>query len=193
MSEPTLTTLPPGIRDLVEMGYGFYYNTAAAGVAAAAAGTASAPMLWNPSDSDVRLKIIKIRYGSVSGTVIVGHVAYGILLAAGAQIGTAQPIVSYTAGTAVNAVPGAGRVSKIKFAPLTLLLTAAPTYLMPNGLSSGGALAAGPLYKLEDYLDGGLIINPGVAFFPYISNAALALTAAVSVFALEIPISQTIS
>jgi hypothetical protein len=192
MSEPTFTTLPPGIRDLIEMGYGFYYNTAAAGVLGAVASTTSAPMLWNPSDSDVRLKILRIRYGSVSGTVILGHIAYGLLLTAGAQIGTAQPVVSYTAGTPVNAVPGAGRVSKIKFAPLTLTLTAAPTYFMPNGLSSGGALAAGPLYKLDDDVSGGLVINPGIAFFPYISNAALALTAAVSVFALEIPISQTI-
>jgi len=193
MSDFTLATLPPGIRDLVDMGYGFYYNTAAAGVTGAVAGTASAPMLWNPSDSDVRLRIIKVRWGGISGTVIAAHIAYGWLAAAGAQIGTAQPIVSYTKVAPVNAVLGAGRASKINFAPATLLLTAAPAYLMPVGISSPGAYAAGPLFTMVDNVDGCIVVNPGNAFFPYIANAAIALVASVSVFALEIPISQTIS
>jgi hypothetical protein len=192
MAESGWLTLPAGISDLIEKGYGFYYNTAAAGVAAAVCGTASAPMLWNPSDSDVRLKILRIRYGGVSGTVILAHIAYGLFLNCGSQIGTAQPIVSHTLVAAVNAVPGAGRASKIRFAPATVSMTGGPSYFMPNGLSSGGALAAGPLYKLVDDVNGEIIINPGNAFFPYVSNGALALTAAVSVFALELPISTPV-
>jgi hypothetical protein len=190
MADYTLATLPPGIRDLIDMGYGFYFNTAAAGVTGAVAGTASAPMLWNPSDSDVRLKIIKVRWGGISGTVIAAHVAYGWLASAGAQIGTAQPVVSYTKVSPVNAVLGAGRASKINFAPATVTMTVGPAYLMPAGLNSPGAYAAGGLFTMVDNVDGGIIVNPGNAFFPYISNAAIALVAAVSVFALEIPISQ---
>jgi hypothetical protein len=189
--EPTLSTLPQGIVDLIDRGYGFYYNTGAAGVVAAAVGTASAPMLWNPSDSDVNLKIVKIKFGVVSGTVILSHLAYGIFKA-GAQIGTAQPVVSYTAGAPTNAKYGAGRVSRINFAPLTVSMTGGPSYWMPSGLNAGGAFAAGTMFPLIDPVDGCIVIPPGIAFFPYVSNAAMALTAAVSVLGLELPVSTAI-
>lgn len=190
--EATRSTLPPGVVDLIDRGYGFWYSTALGGVVAAAVGTSSAPMLWNPSDSGVKLKILRIRYGSVSGTVVLAHIGYGILANCGAQKGTAQPVVSATEVSGTNARYGGGRVSKIRFAPATVTMAVGPAYWMPNGMSSGGALAAGPLYTLEDKVDGDIIIEPGNAFFPFISNAALALVAAVAVLALEIPISDPI-
>jgi hypothetical protein len=177
------------VRDAITAGLGFVYSTAATGIAGAAAGVNSAPMLWNPSDSGVRLRILEVKYGGVSGTVIAAHIAYGVLLKAGAQVATAGPVVSLTEVPAVNLLPGAGMASRIRFAPATVTLIAAPTYWMPAGFSSGGAQAAGPLYSLIDKVDGKIVIPPGVAFFPYISNGAIALVASVAVLAIEEPLS----
>jgi hypothetical protein len=40
----------------------------------------------------------------------------------------------------------------------------------------------------RDDVDGSIIIRPGMAFFPYLSNAAGALVAAISILAVEDPI-----
>lgn len=188
---PTVFTGKPAnsVTDAITEGMGFIYSTAVGGVTGAAAGVNSVPMLWNPMGSGVRLRILEVRIGGISGTVIAAHVAYGILLNAGSQIGTAAPVVSLTQVAGVNLMPGAGRASKIRFAPATVTLIAAPTYLMPNGMNAGGAYAAGPMWQLVDKLDGKLTIPEGVAFFPYISNAAIALVAAVAVLAIEEPTS----
>ncbi len=162
------------VKDAITEGMGFVYSTAAAGVTGAAAGANSAPMLWNPSDSGVNLRILEIKFGAVSGTVILAHIAYGVLLNAGAQKGTAAPVVSATEVPGVNLLPGAGRASRIRFAPATVTMAVGPTYWMPAGFSSGGDLADGPLYQVIDKVDGKIVIPPGVAFFPYISNGATA-------------------
>ena len=175
-------------QDAVLTGRMFIYSSAAAGVLAKAADTSPVMMIWNPAGSGVNLRIHEVRIGAVSGTVILAHLAYGILLNAGAQVGTAQPIVSATFVNPINSLIGAGRASQVKFAPATVSLTAAPTYMLPSGFSSGGALAAGPLNVLIDRVEGKIVIPPGVAFFAYLSNGAMALTAAVSVFATEEPV-----
>lgn len=175
-------------QDAVLSGRMFIYSSAAAGVLAKAADTSPVMMLWNPAGSGVNLRINEVRIGAVSGTVILAHLAYGILLSAGSQVGTAQPIVSATFVNPVNCLVGAGRASQIKFAPATVSLTAAPTYMMASGFSSGGALAAGPLNVLIDKVEGKIIIPPGTAFFAYLSNGAMALTAAVTIIGSEEPI-----
>ncbi len=82
-----------------------------------------------------------------------------------------------------------GAASRIRFAPLTVTLAAAPTYWMPSGFSAPGALAAGaPVRLVDDRGDDELQIPPGVAFFPYMANAAMALTAAVAVVGIEEPV-----
>lgn len=178
-------------QDAVLSGRTFIYSSAAAGVVAEAADTSPVMMLWNPAGSSVNLRILEVRIGVVSGTVIAAHLAYGILLAAGSQTGTGAPVVSYTPATPINALISGGLPSQIRFAPATVSLTAAPTYLMTSGFSSGGALAAGPLFSLVDKVDGKIVIPPGVAFFAFLSNGAMALTAAVTVIAIEEPIAVT--
>lgn len=166
----------------------FIYSTAATGIAGAVAGTSSAPMIWNPSDSGKMFIPLRCLYGAVSGTVIVAHIAFGIKTNCGAQIGTAAPIVSLTEVAPVNALIGSAKTSKMRFAPATCSLTGAPTYLGNNGMSAGGAMAAGPLFETSiDLTQGVLAFPPGTAFFPYISNAALALVASVTVVGLEVP------
>jgi len=113
-------------KDLTDSGQGFIYSSAAAGVVGAAPSTSSPMMLWNPSDSGVNLRILEIRFGAVSGTVIAGHISYGILFSAGAQIGTAQPIVSATFVNPVNLFAGRGLPSKIRFAPATVTFYRCP-------------------------------------------------------------------
>jgi len=178
--------------DLTLSGRGFIYSSAAAGVVAAAASTSSPMMLWNPSDSGVNLRILEVRIGAVSGTVITSHLGYGFLTGAGAQVGTAQPIVSATFANPVNLLISGGKASRVKFAPATVSLTAAPTYLMTSGMSAGGALAAGPVFELVDFFQNGkIIVPPGVAFFAFVSNAAMALTASIAVIGVEEPIPVT--
>lgn len=190
MSYPMVPVL--GIQnnetDAILSGRTFIYSSAAAGVLAKAADTTPVMMLWNPLGSGVNLRIQEVRIGVVSGTVIAAHLAYGYLLNAGSSIGTANPVVSHTLVPAQNALIGGGRASQIRFAPATATLIAAPQYGWTNGLSSGGALAAGPLFPLVDKVDGKIVVPPGVAFFPFLSNGAMALTASVVVIATEEPV-----
>lgn len=188
MNASVLLGLPANsLKDAITEGMGFVYSTAASGVAAAAASTSSAPMLWNPSDSGVNLRILEIKIGAVSGTVIEAHIAYGVLLDAGSQIGTGAPVVSYTAAAPVNLLPGAGKASRINFAPATVTMAVGPAYWMPAGFSSGGTIGNNLWIEAIDKVCGKIVIPPGVAFFPFISNDALALTAAVAVLGIEEP------
>jgi hypothetical protein len=177
--------LPAGVTDALTAGQCFWYNTLLGGVTGAAVTTNNLPCIWNPSDSNRMLHILQINYGVVSGTVIAAHIAYGYLLGAGAQKGTAQPIITYANVVPVNAMPGAGVQSRINFSNATLTMTTGPAYLAPNGFSSGGALAAGALFSLVDEVWGKILVPPGVAFFPYVSNGAIALVASVSTFGWE--------
>jgi hypothetical protein len=183
--EPGYSSLPNSITDLVASGQCFWYKTALGGVAAAAVGVNSAPFIWNPAGSGVRLRILKVKFGIVSGAGALQHLAYGLLSVAGAQIETAQPIVSYTPGAAVNANINKGLPSVMNFCPLTTTMIAGPAYLMPNGLSTIGALAAGVPVKLVDEVNGEIIINPGDAFFPLIAGGTITLTLAVAVLGWE--------
>ncbi len=175
---------PNTVTDAILAGQCFWWSTAAAGVAIAPAAAGSAPMIWNPSDSNRNLHVIQVNFGYVSGTTVAQHLAWAVLPNAGAQIGTAQPIVSYTAGNPVNALVGAGAASHMRFAPLTCSVTA-PTYMNTYGMSAGGAQAAGPMYELVDWTWGKIIIPPGNAFFPAVSGNTITLTAAVAVFGWE--------
>jgi len=177
--------LPGGVTDAIANGQCFWYSTAATGVAMAVVGTSSAPMIWNPSDSNRRLHIIQVNFGYVSGAVAAQHLGWGIQYGVGAQYGTAQPVVSLTKVAAVNAILGGGVASKMNFAPATCSLTGGPSYAGTYGFSSGGAIAAGPFYELMDWTWGKIVIPPGVAFFPGISGGTITMTASVAVFGWE--------
>lgn len=166
----------------------FIYSTAATGITPAAAGTSNAPMIWNPSDSGKVFVPLQVNYGGISGTVIVAHFAWGYKLNCGAQTGTAAPIVSFTAVTPINCLLGSGKASKMNFAAATCSLTGNVVYGGNVGVSAGGANAAGPLYTMRwDLHDGLLAFPPGTAFFPCISNGAIALVSSVTVIGAELP------
>ena len=142
-------------------------------------------MIWNPSDSNRRLHVIQVNFGYVSGAVAAQHIGWGIQLGVGAQLGTAQPVVSYTGANPVNALLGGGVASHMRFAPATCSLTGGPSYAGTYGLSAGGAIGAGPLFPLIDWTWGKIVIPPGVAFFPGIFGGTLTCTASVAVFGWE--------
>jgi hypothetical protein len=153
------------------------YTSAA--IAAAAVGVTSAPALYNPPNSGVVLRVQAIRLGVVGGTVIAGTLGYAY---------QNQPVLSgLTAGPAplstflTRGAPFQG----LWYSALTL--AAAPTFIGSNGLSAGGALAAGPLFSLMDPVNGFIVIPPGVIFLPFVANAAVALTALVTLDVIQTP------
>ena len=157
------------------------YTTAA--VAGAIASTSSVPLLYNPPTSGVVLRILTVRYGVVAGTVIAGSILYGLQSSPTLSVLTAGP-------TPINMFAGRGS----SFQGLwytTATIGAAPSIVFPNGISAGGALGAGPLFNMIDTVNGAIVLPPGTAFWPYLSNAALALTALISVDVVQTPFLNT--
>jgi hypothetical protein len=186
----SIAQLQPNVRDEILAGKGFWYNTAVTGTnALAAAGTGSAPMLYNSKTSPVNVRIIAIKYGMISGTDIEAYIYYGIAV---------NPVVTLASTTyvqPVNCIGTGGNASQIQqgtdggWAPITVAIATAPTMWALSGVSLPGATAAGGIIgPTIDILDGTIIVKPGVAFFPYLCNGAGALVASVSILAIEDPI-----
>jgi hypothetical protein len=95
-----------------------------------------------------------------------------------------------TAGPAIiNGFFGRGNTTPLLW--YRLATTTAPVVVFPSGISAGGALAAGPLFPMRDNVNGAIVIPPGVAFWPFLANAAVALTALVSVEYVQTPMLDT--
>ncbi len=173
-------------------GNAFVYSTPAVGAALIAPTTTNAPMIWNPAGSGKNLVLHKIVYGYTGTTWAVGHIEYGVVTNAGSQIGTGAPIVSLTQVSGVNLLLGSGNTSVMRFAPTTLVVVAAPTFLCTAGISSFAATATTALanIKMEDMIDGQIIVPPGVAFF-VMANAAIAGVVCTSIYGVEVPIAPT--
>ena len=158
---------------------GAYKCFTSAALAAAAVSTTSAPALYNPPNSGVVLRIQSVRLGVVGGTVIAGDLGYAYQLnpiLSGLTLGPA-PLGTYLTRGAV--------FQGLWYSALTL--AAAPTFMGTNGISSGGALAAGPLFQMYDPIGGFIAIPPGVIWFPFVANGAEALTAFVTVDVVQTP------
>jgi hypothetical protein len=170
----------------------FVYSTPAAGAALVAPTTTNAPMLWNPAGSGKNLVLHKIVLGYVGTTWSAGMVEYGVITNAGSQIGTGAPIVSLTQVSGVNLLLGGGNVSVMRFAPTTVTVIAAPTYLCPAGINSNAGTAAAvlPPYTMVDWFHGSIVIPPGVAFF-VMANAAVAGVVATAIYGAEIVVPPT--
>lgn len=160
----------------------FYLTTA---VASAQASTSSVPVLYNPAVSTcvdhvwiplVVLRVMAVRIGVVSGTVVPGSILYGlasdITFSSTAETGAAS----------FNTFVGRGAATPAKFYT-TATASAAPSILFPAGFNAGGNLAAGPLFTLRDDVNGSIVLPPGGSFWPFIANgaAAPAVTALVTV------------
>lgn len=149
----------------------------AAGIVGGVVAVTSAPALYNPPQSGKLYRIQTVRLGDVSGTIIRGNIRY---------YWAQNPILSgLTLGTILPRTRGVA-TSALFYTALTV--AAAATQFMQSGLGSGGAVAA-QFYNLrsDEY---GFPVWPGEIFYPYVSNAALAMAADVTVEWIETPITS---
>lgn len=170
-------------------GYGFIYTTAQAGVLLAAPTTTFfGPMLWNPCGSGRDLQITKVVVADISGATVRGHLAYAYLTNAGSQQATGSAILTATMVTPVNGYLGSGLASTMRWSPGVGTYTTAPTYLAPMGPNTIGT-APGQTIMVDD-VDGRIVVPQCTAFF-VAGNAGITLTAAVTIYGLEIPVALT--
>lgn len=170
-------------------GNAFVYSSSAA-VSVVALGTAGAPNLWNPAGSGKNLVITRIVMGAAAvGTPVVSAFTYGVLNNAGVSIGTGAPVISLTQVAGVNLLFGSGNVSSMRFAPATISLTAAPTFLCPAGFTSGSAVTPNSVSLIDD-VSGRIIISPG-NLFQIGASTATSTTYFIAIYGLELTIPMT--
>lgn len=166
----------------------FIYSTAAAGVLLAGTTTTYfGPMLWNPCGSGRDLQIIRVVVGDVSGTTVRGHLAYHFLTGTGSQPATGSPILTATFVAPVNGYVGSGLGSAMKWSPAVGTYTAAPTYLAPMSVNVGVAAPGATNGIMVDDVDGRIVLPQCTAFFVG-ANAGVTLTAAVTIYGIEMPV-----
>ena len=181
--------LNPMYYEQTMRGNAFIYAVPAAGAVLAALGTTSAPLIWNPAGSGKVLVITKVVAGLVAtGTTAAGHIVYGFQNNLGSQTGTAAPVVSLTAVAAVNACFGHPNTSVMRFAPTTISLTAACTFLcsMGGGQATAATTATSPFLFIDD-VGGRIQVLPGSAFTVGASGS-IASTYSVTIYGLELPL-----
>ena len=153
------------------------YTTTA--IAGAAAGANSVPILYNPAGSGVVLRILRVSFGAVAGTVIAACITYGV---------QSSPVL-----TVLTPWTGANQHLHRTWSYLRRQLVhgrhdrSGAHDPLPQRNLGGRSLRGGPLVH-----DGGQRGRhhrhpAGCAFWPYISNAALAMTALVTVDVLQTP------
>lgn len=184
--------LNPKYYEQTMRGNHFVYSTAIGGAVLAAFGTTSAPFLWNPLGSGKNLIITKVAAGlDATGTTAAGHIVYGFQSGVGANVGTGAPVVSGTFVAGVNVNIGSGNKSVMNFAPTTVSLTTACTFLCSMGLGQATAAttATSPFVAIDE-VDGRIVIPPGSAF-SVAASASIESTYTISVWGLELPVPLT--
>ena len=148
--------------ELVRQGQLFNYSVTTAAALLLSATTACGPCWWNPVGSGVIFYPLLLTQTWLSGVTVAGSVNWCITKNAGAAIGTAAPIVTFTQTNPTNMAIGSvnAATSAINFAQITATYTTAPAFFVSTGLN----------YKTEagDYLaevdfDGALALYPGNA------------------------------
>lgn len=190
--ELVIGEINPKYYEQTMRGNHFVYSTAIGGAVLAALGTTSAPFLWNPIGSGKLLVLTKVAVGlDATGTTAAGHIVYGAQSGLGSQVGTGAPVVSGTFVAGVNLLVGAGIPSQMKFAPTTVSLTAACTFLCTMGLGQATAAttATSPFVVIDD-VDGRIVIPPGSGF-TVAASGSIASTYTTSIYGLELPLPLT--
>ena len=151
----------PSLYDLVDQGLVYAGQTAVGGVApGTAVGTAPPITLYNPPNSDVKLVVLKVSMGYISGTLGAGTVLY---------VGNFNPVAAVVTGTAISVVNlklGTKRVDGGNKGQLftTSTLPATPTLLRPfmNLDASLATSVVGP-YRVTDEPNGESVLTPNSA------------------------------
>ena len=189
--EILVADLNPSWYEHVVRGNAFVYATAAAGVTwVAATTTQNMPMVWNPSGSGKNFVLKRVLAGYVSGAHVPGNLELGFLSNAGSQVGTAAPIVSLTQVAGKNLLIGAGNTTAMRFAPATVSVTTAPTYLCTLGYSFLTALAATAATPFQMDFQCEIIVPPGKAIF-VLHNVVSTIVGSIAMIGLELPLPPT--
>ena len=190
--EVMLSEVHPQWAEHLQRGNAFVYSTAAAGVTwLAPTGTQNMPMLWNPAGSRKNFWLKRIVAGYVSGDNVPGTLELAFITNAGAQIGTAAPIVSHTLVAGVNLYLGHGNTSVMRFAPAAEVVTTAPTFLCPLGISHYTGLATTATRPFVMDTECEVLVPPSVAIFVVI-NTVSTVVGSIALYGLEVPIPPTI-
>jgi hypothetical protein len=149
--------------------------------------------LWNPLGSGFNLELLKFSAAYVSGVGAAGSLGYNWKADAGAQAATGSPVAAFNhvAAGIVSGLLGNGPTSVAKFSnAATNTIVAAPTANFISGnhgqiVGTGtGATTTIPVQTtwqvIEDFIDGSIIIPPGVLFFP------CGLVASVDLFSMKL-------
>ncbi len=129
--------------------------------------------------------------GFVSTTGAPANLGLSYQAGMGSQVATASPVPAATLVAPVNMLLSAGNASIAKFAPATLTLTSAATYLMTFGISqltTTGATTSAPAYTMSYAYNGQLIVPPGVGIFVTSANTTELSVLDISTVWAEIPV-----
>jgi hypothetical protein len=184
-----VSQLQPANYEQTLRGNSFVYSmTTAASIVAV--GTAGFPNLWNPLGSGKVIVINRITWQAAAiGTPVISGFQYAFLPNAGAQVGTASPVLtgaySNTVGV-TNLLLGSGNISICKYLGSAATMTTAPTVFAAAGLNLGATATQTPWSAWDD-INGRIIIPPSV-LFQIGASTATSTTFNISIWGMEIPI-----
>lgn len=165
MAETTFTQLHGQLYKAASRNRVYTGVSATGGIALiVAATTGGHPTLWNPSDSDRNVSLVRLELSWVSGNNAPGAITWAFVTGTGSAVATGAAIATATLVDPVGIVGGA-LDKKAKWSPTTNTFTTAPAYLRPTGFSlfTGiGATAVAPFTLRADY-NGDFVIAPGTA------------------------------
>lgn len=168
----------------------FIGSTAVAGVKPPATNaTAITYAIWNPLGSGKNIIPLYTQVGYSDTTSAAGNIGLSYQTGMGSQVATGSPVTAATLVAPVNALLSAGNASISKFAPSTLTLASAASYLLTfgfNQLVTTAATTASIGWVWQYNYNGSLILPPGVGIFVTGNTAALSNLDLTTVWA-EIP------
>ena len=172
--------------ELAHTGQMFVYSNAAAGIALIISATPGGhPTIWNPLGSGKIFFPLVLRTTWLSGATTIGAVLFSITNNTGAQLGTASPIVTFTAVAPVPAAAGVGKTSSMLWAPAVCTFTAAPAQWVTTGINMAGTA---PINTQEVDFDGALALYPGSAMSVTYSVATSTSLHNLTIWGAELPI-----
>lgn len=170
----------------------FIGSTAAAGVAAPASNaTAITYAIWNPLGSGKNIVPLFTNVGWVSTTAAPSNLGLSFQTGMGSQVATGAAVTAATLVAAQSAFLGAGYASIARFAPATLTLAAAATYLMTFGMSqltTTGATTGASGWTFSYQYQGSVIVPPGVGIFVTSANTAVTSVQDIVTVWAEVPV-----
>ncbi len=146
------------------------------------------PTIWNPAGSGMIFIPTKVCISFISSGTTIGALNWHITLNAGATIGAAAPILTFTKVAATNCSVGgpSNRASAMLFAPTTVTFTTAPAYLDAVGINLGTNAPTGTgTYEAKQ--DGSIVIWPGQALSMCYTVTTSTSLWAQTIYGLELP------